>query len=438
MEDPKEKAAPSSSSAETLPAQPRPPTSAPTSPSGPSPPPDGGFKAWSAVLGAWCCLFVSFGWVNCIGIFEAHYQHNQLSEYPPGIVAWITSTEVAVMYISMPVLGKLYDSFGPKPLLYAGTFAHVFGLMMASLATEYYQIMLSQSICSAVGAAAVFSAATGSVGSWFSKRRALALGIVASGSSVSACILPILVIRVGALIGFAWALRICAFIFLFLLIIACFTLESRNPPKPTPWELMAFFRPLGETPFLLNALGLAFFSGGMFVAFNFLVLEAQHRGMGSELANYQIAILNGVSVFGRIIPGWLGDKVGRFNVMVVTTALSAVAVLAIWIPAPIGSTATTVVFACIFGFTSGTFVGMTPALVQQMSRIEEMGIRLGTTFGIISIAALTSNPIAGGLISRNDGGYLYLKIFSGLALTVGSVLILLSRNAQCGWKWKRF
>jgi predicted MFS family arabinose efflux permease len=233
-------------------------------------------------------------------------------------------------------------------------------------------------------------------------------------------------------------LRICAFLFLFLLVIACFTLEARSPPKPSPWELVAFVRPLKEKPFLLNAVGLAFFSGGMFIAFNFLVLEAQHRGMESDLANYQIAILNGVSVFGRIIPGWLGDKVGRFNVMVVTTGVSAVAVFALWIPAPVGNTAATVAFASVFGFTSGTFVGMTPALVQQMSRVEEMGIRLGTTFGIISVAALTSNPIAGGLISQNNGGYLYLKIFSGLAMAVGSALILLSRNAQCGWRWKRF
>jgi MFS family permease len=160
--------------------------------------------------------------------------------------------------------------------------------------------------------------------------------------------------------------------------------------------------------------------------------------MRSDLANYQIAILNGVSVVGRIVPGWLADKVGRFNVMVVTTALSAVTVFTIWIPAPVGSTAATVVFACVFGFTSGTFVGMAPALVQQMSRVEQMGIRLGTTFGVISVAALTSNPIAGGLISQNNGGYLYLKIFSGFTMALGSVLILLSRNAQCGWRWTRF
>lgn len=194
MEGPREKSSLAPSSSERVVASDpdvpsvQPPASAPAGPS--SPPPDGGFKAWATVVGGWCCLFVSFGWINCIGIFEAHYEHNQLSEYPPGIVAWITSTEVAVMYLTMPLHGKLYDNFGPKPLLYAGTLMHVFGLMMASLSTEYYQILLSQSICSAIGTSAVFSAAMGAVGSWFSKRRALALGVVASGSSLSACILP--------------------------------------------------------------------------------------------------------------------------------------------------------------------------------------------------------------------------------------------------------
>jgi hypothetical protein len=27
--------------------------------------PDGGVKAWLVVAGAFCCLFVSFGWINC-------------------------------------------------------------------------------------------------------------------------------------------------------------------------------------------------------------------------------------------------------------------------------------------------------------------------------------------------------------------------------------
>ena len=29
--------------------------------------PDGGLRAWLVVMGAFCCLIVSFGWINCIG-----------------------------------------------------------------------------------------------------------------------------------------------------------------------------------------------------------------------------------------------------------------------------------------------------------------------------------------------------------------------------------
>jgi hypothetical protein len=104
----------------------------------------------------------------------------------------------------------------------------------------------------------------------------------------------IIVIQLGPKIGYPWAMRICAFVFLTLLVIAALTLRSRNPPKPTPWRLSAFLKPLQERTFASNAAGLAFFSGGLFITFNFLVLEAQHRGMGPDLANYQISILNGV------------------------------------------------------------------------------------------------------------------------------------------------
>ena len=53
-------------------------------------------------------------------------------------------------------VGKAYDDYGPRPLLLAGTLFHVFGLMMASLAKTYYQILLSQAVCSALGASMVF------------------------------------------------------------------------------------------------------------------------------------------------------------------------------------------------------------------------------------------------------------------------------------------
>jgi hypothetical protein len=55
--------------------------------------PDGGAKAWLAVAGASACLFVSFGWVNCIGVFQEYYQSNQLKEYSTSAIAWIPALQ---------------------------------------------------------------------------------------------------------------------------------------------------------------------------------------------------------------------------------------------------------------------------------------------------------------------------------------------------------
>ena len=152
--------------------------------------PDGGWTAWLTVAGAWCCNFTSFGWVSSIGIFQTYYSQNQLRTYSPSAISWILSAEVFMLQAMAPVFGKLFDSYGSRGLLWFGTFMHVFGLMMMSLGKEYYQLFLAQSICSGLGASALFYASSNAATTWFFKRRAFAMGIVASGSSLGGLLLP--------------------------------------------------------------------------------------------------------------------------------------------------------------------------------------------------------------------------------------------------------
>lgn len=63
---------------------------------------------------------------------------------------------VFFMLFSGIITGKLFDEYGPAVPLAIGSFLHVFGIMMISLSTEYYQILLSQSVCSGIGASLVF------------------------------------------------------------------------------------------------------------------------------------------------------------------------------------------------------------------------------------------------------------------------------------------
>lgn len=152
--------------------------------------PDGGSEAWLVIVGGWCCLFVSFGWITSIGVFQDYYESNLLSNYSSSTVSWIPSLQACCMFIGAPVFGKIFDSFGPRWLLAAGSFFHVFGLMMASLSTQYYQLLLSQGVCSALGSGAIFYAANNSASTWFLRRRAFAMGILSSGSSLGGVIFP--------------------------------------------------------------------------------------------------------------------------------------------------------------------------------------------------------------------------------------------------------
>ena len=73
------------------------------------------------------------------------------------------SKAVFFMLSGGPLVGKVFDDYGPHYLLPVGTFFHVFGLMMASISTTYTQVLLSQGVCSAIGASIVFYPAITSV-----------------------------------------------------------------------------------------------------------------------------------------------------------------------------------------------------------------------------------------------------------------------------------
>jgi MFS family permease len=256
--------------------------------------PDGGLEAWLVILGCWCALFCSFGWINCIGIFQDYYQENQLRAYSPSTVSWISSMETFCMFFGGPVFGKLFDNYGPRWLLFGGTIAHVFGLMMASLSTEYYQFILAQGFVSATGASALFYAAMSCVGTWFFKKRATAFGVTASGSSLGGVVLPIMVTKLIPEIGFPWAMRSVAFTILGMLIIANLTVKSRLKPRPKPFVIIEFIRPFKDITFLLVTMGSWFFFFGMFLPFTYIILQAQADGMSANLSNYLIPILNAV------------------------------------------------------------------------------------------------------------------------------------------------
>ena len=106
--------------------------------------------------------------------------------------------------------------------------------------------------------------------------------------------------------------------------------------------------------------------------------------------------------------------------------------LALWLPS--ASNVPIILFAALFGFSSGAFVSMAPALVAQISDIRQIGVRTGTMFAIISFAARCGNPVGGALVAGQNGGFSHLQIFSGVMMIGGSTVFVLARWKLAGLK----
>lgn len=87
-----------------------------------------------------------------------------------------------MFFLSQPV-GMVVDMFGPRAVLAPTSVLAVVGLVGLSFAREYWQIFLAQSLCFGLGAAGIFVPGLVAASQYFKTKRALAVGVVASGSS---------------------------------------------------------------------------------------------------------------------------------------------------------------------------------------------------------------------------------------------------------------
>ncbi|KAL4759742.1 putative MFS monocarboxylate transporter [Aspergillus foveolatus] len=320
--------------------------------------PDGRTKAWLNVVGGWCIFFSMFGWANAFGVFQDYYQEHQLKHHSAFQVSWISSIQTFVLFGGGIVAGKLYDNYGPKLLVYSGVFFHLFGMMMCSISTQYYQFILSQGVRTLIGDAALFTASLSTASTWFQKKRAFAFGLLLTGTSIGGVVMPICLEYLLSSLRFGWAIRICTFISLALLLIALPTVTSRLPPTPKP----------------------------------------------------------------------AADKLGRLNTMIVMCAFAGIIVLALWLPGM--GNAPIIVFSALYGFASGAFISLNPPLAAQISDIREVGVRSGTLWLIVAIAALVASPIGGALEARNGGAFVGLQIFAGVAMLTGTALFAVVSNPR--------
>ena len=92
------------------------------------------------------------------------------------------------------------------------------------------------------------------------------------------------------------------------------------------------------------------------------------------------------STLGRIIPGFLSDRYGSFNVTILVMAFTIVAMLLVWLPFGERSLVALYVTSVCLGFGTGSFVSLAATCVSYLCGAHEFGKWLGSCYTIVSFS----------------------------------------------------
>ncbi|KAK4505930.1 hypothetical protein PRZ48_003895 [Zasmidium cellare] len=401
-----------------------------TGPPMPPPPVDSGWLCWLQVMASFAMWVNSWGIVASFGVYQTYYEITNLSNKSSSQISWIGSLQGFFLCFVGPLSGALFDAGWCQALVIVGNLFIVFGLMMTSICKEYWLEVLAQGIVVGLGVGQLYVPSTGIVPQYFVKRRGPATCLAATGSAIGGIIYPIIFRELQPQIGFGWAVRVQAFVALFLGIVASVAIKNKSPPtKPKNIFNPEFWR---HVPMVMFSAGAFFLLLGLFVPGNYIgVYGLAEASISEDMAFYLVAIMQAGSVVGRLLPALWVDKFGAVNVLIPSMLTCGILTLC-WIA--IKNKAGLIVFAILFGAGYGLVLAMMPLAVIFLLKgdMKKFGTYLGLAMFLASPGLLIGNPISGAI--QDDSDFTGLQAFAGCIMLLAAAFFFTARIISVGWR----
>jgi MFS family permease len=260
-------------------------------------------------------------------------------------------------------IGPLFDTYGPRNLLICGSLANFTCYILLAQCTDYWHFMLCLGILGGVSSAVITTVSISVLSHWFYRRRALASGICMAGSSAGGAIIPLLLRTLFRKYDWLWAMRIIAFMALGCYALGVFLVKGRLPCS-TKSRVTIDIRALASPRLCFLAVAVFAFEFIIFGCAALLPTYVRYAGFSEDIQFYSLTLLNGMSLFGRVLPGFAADQVGRFNILLSMVCLTLIIMAGVWLPCGSHDQATLYVVVAIFGFGSGGWLSLAPVCVS--------------------------------------------------------------------------
>jgi len=290
------------------------------------------------------------------------------------------------------VFGWVADRLGIAVPAVLASLALPAGLMAASQAESLAQFCLAVGVLSGfLGASVTFAPLVSDISHWFFRRRGLAVGIVISGSYLAGALWPPVLQYFIDLNG--WRATFFGFgVFALCAMLPLSAVLYRRPPvSPEPLPSGAGAeprRPLGFTSAQLQCLiciaGVGCCSA-MAMPQVHIVAYATDMGHAAARAAEMLALMLGFGIVSRLASGWISDRIGGLNTLLLGSFLQACVLAAFLVG---DSLIALYAISIAFGLAQGGIVPSYAIIVRTFFPNREAGWRIGMAllFTILGMA----------------------------------------------------
>lgn len=346
----------------------------------------------------------------------SHEPNNPFTNASPASIDLIGTLATALMTLMTPFSTALSKRFSSRLIVFFGSLMFLLANIFASFSHQLWQFELSQGILLGFGTCFVYMPTITVAPPWYKARRGLALGIITSGTGIGGLVWAPALRALNAKIGFRNSLRISGLVSGTLVMFASTVIEwdsqtklrleteRRANPRQKWWKIpLVDWRIARTRGFAAHLFGGTMQAAAYYTPVFFFSSYARTLGYTSSTGANFIAINNACNAIGKISIGMIADRFGRVNTLVASTTLSALSVLAFWLPSTFATSRTVgsglfITYTLMYGIFASSYIALFPASLVELFGPTNFTAINGFLYMARGAATLIGTLAAGALI----------------------------------------
>lgn len=377
---------------------------------------------------AWVRLFVALaiGTVGSVGMWSvvvalpAVQTEFAVARADASVPFTLTMIGFGVGSIAM---GKVADRFSIMIATITGAVLLVIGYIASSFAPSLWLFAVASGVIG-IGASAGFAPLLADISHWFTKRRGIAVTLVACGNYISGTLWPALIQHSIASSGWrttSFAIGVLCFA---VIVPLSFMLRRRIAIRAETAESVAARGARVSLGISQNALmALVCIAGvaccvAMSMPQVHIVAYCGDLGYGVARGAEMLSMMLGFGIISRIASGFIADRIGGVGTLLLGSGLQGVALFLYLFFDGLGSL---YVISALFGLFQGGIVPMYAIIIREYFPAEEAGTRVGVAI-FATIFGMAFGGWISGWIFDHTGSY-QMAFLNGLVWNLLNVSI---------------